>query len=200
MGAYWKNNFLTTYTQTKLAVPPKEINPVGGFFMSFSHQNLPRKPTKVERSKIMSNNFAIQRAIELVREEEYKKALYIFEEYSYSPQTPAEITFLALAESIVKNTYRSSVDRCVVALEQWPTNADIYLNLSTILLHAGRRDLAALKLERGLKYHPDHYGLKKLHRKIGVRRQPLLPFLSRNNKVNILAGKITSSARARLAA
>lgn len=148
----------------------------------------------------MSNNFAIQRAIELVREEEFEKALHIFDEQSYSPQTPAEITFVALAEAIVKNTYRSSVDRCVIALEQWPTNADIYLNLSTILLHSGRRDLAALKLERGLTYHPEHFGLKKLHRRIGIRRQPILPFLSRSNKVNIIAGRMTSGTRAKPAA
>lgn len=141
----------------------------------------------------MSNNFEIQRAIELVREEEFEKALAIFDTYAYSPKTPAEITYVALTEAVVRNTYRSSIERCVLALEEWPTNADIYLNLSKILLFAGRRDLASLKLIRSLIYHPEHYGLRLLHSRIGVRRDPLLPFLSRNNSVNKLAGKIITA-------
>lgn len=137
----------------------------------------------------MSNNFAIQKALELVKEEAFTEALVIFDRYSHAPKTPAEITFIALAEAVVRDTYRTSVDKCVTALNAWPTNADIYLNLSTILLYAGRRDLASLKLQRALTYHPRHYGLRKLHRKIGVRRKPVIPFLSRNNSVNIIVGK-----------
>lgn len=146
----------------------------------------------------MSNNFQILRATELIRENQFEEALIILVKQSYSPKTPAEVSFIALAEAATKQTYRSSINKCIRALEIWPTNVDIYLNLSTILFLAGRRDLASLKLLRGLTYHPEHEGLKKLHKKLGVRRQPVLTFLSRNNSVNIIAGKIISRTDNRL--
>lgn len=148
----------------------------------------------------MSNNFQILHATELIRENQFEEALKILVEQSYSPKTPAEMSFLALAEAATKHTYKSSVDKCIHALQKWPTNVDIYLNLSTILYLAGRRDLATLKLLRALNYHPHHEGLKQLHKRLGVRRQPPLSFLSRNNTVNILAGKILHKTKEELAA
>lgn len=172
--------------------------PSGGFFVSFFR--IKTQPENRKVLKHMSNNFQILHATELIRENEFEEALKILVEQSYSPKTPAEISFLALAEAATKHTYKSSVDKCIHALEKWPTNVDIYLNLSTILYLAGRRDLATLKLLRGLTYHPEHKGLKKLHKRLGIRRQPALPFLSRNNSVNIIAGKIISKTGGGLAA
>ena len=138
----------------------------------------------------MTSSITIQRAFQLIREGCYKQAHQIFTELDFKPETPVEKSYAAIAEAVAKQNYKTAAERCLKALDESPRDPEIYYNLTQILLFAGRRDLAVLKLSKGLMINPDHQGLKVLHKRIGVRRDPLIPSLSRTNPINIIAGKV----------
>ena len=63
------------------------------------------------------------------------------------------------------------------------------LALSEIRFRHRKRACAAIRL--GLQVDPAHTGLLKLRREMGVRRNPCLPFLRRENLLNKWLGKLT---------
>jgi hypothetical protein len=70
-------------------------------------------------------------------------------------------------------------------------DADVFLNLALAELKFRHRKRACKAVELGLAVDPRHAGLQKLRRKLGVRRQPCLPFLKRENPLNKWLGKAT---------
>jgi hypothetical protein len=65
-----------------------------------------------------------------------------------------------------------------------------YLNLARTHLLNGDRRGAVRAIERGLKIDPHHLELLTLEREIGVRRLPVLPFVSRDHPVNRFLGRL----------
>lgn len=89
--------------------------------------------------------------------------------------------------------YRNQIDngirlcRHAVKIEFYqPEN---YLNLArTYLLKSKYRREAFEAVRDGLKVDPDHPELLELHRSLGMRKPPVLPFLSRHNLINRICG------------
>ena len=67
---------------------------------------------------------------------------------------------------------------------------DNYVNLARTCLLAGDRPAAVRAVLDGLKVDRQHPTLLQLHRELGIRAQPVLPFLSRSNPLNQLLGRI----------
>ena len=65
-----------------------------------------------------------------------------------------------------------------------------YLNLARSQLLANDRRGAVQAIQRGLKVDPNHLDLLDLAHEIGVRRRPVLSFLSRDNFLNRLLGRL----------
>jgi len=70
-------------------------------------------------------------------------------------------------------------------------HATVFQNLVLAELHFRHRKRACATLQRGLSVDPKHRGLLKLRRSMGVRRQPCLGFLDRDNPLNKWLGKLT---------
>lgn len=79
---------------------------------------------------------------------------------------------------------------CLKAIKMdfyWP---QYYLNLSEVYLIWGKKDKAIRALEAGLKIDKNNDAiLNELHR-LGIRRSPVIPSLSRINPINKYLGKI----------
>ncbi len=69
-------------------------------------------------------------------------------------------------------------------------NPDLFLNLSRVLMKLGNRGEAHKAAIRGLNLDPKHPGLKLHLEEMGVRGRPPLPFLGRNNFLNVTLGKM----------
>lgn len=67
---------------------------------------------------------------------------------------------------------------------------DNYLNLARTLLLANDRRGAVDAVQRGLKVDANHPELVELGRELGIRRPPVLSFLSRKNPLNIFLGSL----------
>ena len=72
-------------------------------------------------------------------------------------------------------------------------NPDLHWNLGRALLAASRRREAYQALLRGLGLQPDHRGIISELKRMGVRRRPSLPFLSRANPINVFLGRLRAS-------
>ncbi len=67
-----------------------------------------------------------------------------------------------------------------------------WLNLARAFLALGYRERAVRALQKGLSLDSAHPGLLDEIEKLGVRRRPVLGFLSRSNPVNRLLGRLRS--------
>jgi hypothetical protein len=99
---------------------------------------------------------------------------------------------------LLNNSDGLKLCRRAVHLERF--NGDVYYNLALAELEAGKRQNAIMVLRSGLVIEPEHQGLNELHDKIDSRKNPTLRFLSRNNPINRVLGKIRSQSYTRKSA
>jgi tetratricopeptide (TPR) repeat protein len=82
------------------------------------------------------------------------------------------------------------VQYCKEAAQIETYNADIQCNLGRVLMEAGKRKEAYRAFVSGLRMDSRHGGIVRALKEMGMRRRPVLPFLSRNNRLNIILGKM----------
>lgn len=70
-----------------------------------------------------------------------------------------------------------------------------YINLAEVYKLKGNKAKAIQILEAGLKLDSENKAILKELNKYGVRAQPAIPFLARENTVNIQLGKVLAKAR-----
>lgn len=79
---------------------------------------------------------------------------------------------------------------CKHAIKVQFYESENYLNLSRVYLLRNRRSRAVQALQQALKLSPRHPEAVKLAKQIGFRRRPVIPFLSRDNPLNVYLGKM----------
>jgi hypothetical protein len=89
---------------------------------------------------------------------------------------------------MVSTKTQIALELCESAVAVEFYNPDLFHNLARVHLRMGRRDRAYPVLLRGLQLHPSHRGIRSDLRAMGMRRRPILPFLSRGNPVNRFFG------------
>ncbi len=67
-------------------------------------------------------------------------------------------------------------------------------NLALAELQLNKRNNAIDAIQKGIKLDPKNNQLKKLKSRLDTRRKPFIPFISRDNFVNVMVGKITYRA------
>ena len=95
-----------------------------------------------------------------------------------------------LVLGLTRNEIREALRFCREAVSLESYNPDLRCNLGRVLLRAGRRREAYQSFQRGLRLQADHPGLVRAVRRLGIRRRPVLPFLSRSNLINVFLGRI----------
>jgi len=83
---------------------------------------------------------------------------------------------------------------CQEAVAINPGRSSLWRNLAHVAVAAGRNGLAHHALSRARTVSPGHQGVETDLQKLGVRRRPVLPFLTRSNPVNVVLGRIRASA------
>jgi len=83
-----------------------------------------------------------------------------------------------------------SIEICREAVDTFPFDGDICMNLVRAEIFLENRRAALDIIKMGLRYSQNHAGLHKLRNNLGVRKRKPLPFLPRNNSVNVALGRI----------
>ena len=82
-------------------------------------------------------------------------------------------------------------EKCLKAAEEEKHHTDVFYNLGYVASHYGKREVALKAIAQGRAIDPYDTQLIHLRRALGLRRKPVLGFLSRENLLNIILGKIS---------
>ena len=132
--------------------------------------------------------------LKLFRNSDYQPALAIFR----------EITAAADKRDVYLNKYRSyvgltrvylgeknGVEQCREAAADEVNDVEVHYNLALAELKLDNRRRAVAALQRGLSIDAVHPDLLRLRAIMGMRRRPIIPFLSRDHVLNKWLGKLT---------
>ena len=79
--------------------------------------------------------------------------------------------------------------QCRLAAHFEEHHADVFLNLARVEIQEGNRTRALDAIRSGLRLDPGHTALRQIRNEQGVRRRPVIGWLTRENRVNQTLGK-----------
>ena len=84
---------------------------------------------------------------------------------------------------------KHGITLCQAALKTNRKVAEVYYCLAQLYLMAGSRKMAVETVGQGLACGPAHLGLRETQDRMGVRGSPIVPFLHRDNPINVTLGR-----------
>lgn len=138
---------------------------------------------------------AAEAAIEICRGGDWGRGLTILadlvKERGLSEHIPGvAYSFLGYGIARYQKQVKEGLRLCQHAVKVQFYHPDCHLNLARVQVLAKNRKGAVHAIAQGLALDPKNAGLRGLQNEIGVRRRPVLGFLSRNNPVNRTLGKL----------
>jgi tetratricopeptide (TPR) repeat protein len=116
-------------------------------------------------------------------------ALMHFEKASRKGKNPLLNSYLAYCYARERKSYREAIELGIGAVKEQPGNLVLYRNLANVYILAGQRKNALKVLRQATKRGRDEQ-IMRLIKKLGIRKEPVLPFLQRGNPINIFLGKL----------
>lgn len=140
---------------------------------------------------------AIRRGVAAADREDYHQALAILSTvYSEDSTEPIDgLSHYALSLALIERKYKAAIALCQRAIALQFYNSVHYANATKVFLAAGNRKRAVDILEQGLKQLPKDPLLISLRDRIGWRRGNIIPFLARDNSLNVYLGRRRATAR-----
>lgn len=120
------------------------------------------------------------------------------------PDDPLILSYFGCLQAIVDKKYRSGVEACkraIVLLKKKESFSEevlypvFYLNLGRAYVAAGKKKDAIDSLKKGLRYDNGNSDLQQELQRLGVRKQPPVPFLDRSNPINRYIGLILHATK-----
>lgn len=105
-------------------------------------------------------------------------------------------SYLGYGMALKEKRFGEGIKLCRYAIKQEFYQLENYVNLARTCLLAQRKADAYKAIRRGLKIDPDFPELQALHRQLGERQRPVLPFFSRGNLFNQILGRLRHSMTA----
>ncbi len=140
---------------------------------------------------------SFNRGIQAFEENRNREAMALFEaaielERRFGQERPQAryLSYYGLCLGLERGDLREALRFCREAVTLEGYNADVRCNLGRVLVRAGRRKEAYINFVRGLRVEPCHPTILRGIRQMGVRRRPVVPFLSRTNPLNVLLGRM----------
>ncbi len=138
--------------------------------------------------------------VELCRDGEWQQGLEVLGQAVLGPLEDRRIralslSFLGYGLARFQQRKGEGLRMCREALQLELCEPEVALNLVRIQLLVDDRRGAVRTVRRGLEVHPDHPILIQYSRQLGFRQKPVLGFLSRDNLLNRVLGRVRSSFR-----
>jgi tetratricopeptide (TPR) repeat protein len=140
---------------------------------------------------------SIEQAIVAARNEEFLVAMTMFADAYGNDDAPAirtpkdasGLSWYGLTIAVMQKKFKPAIDLCRRAIDLEFYNGDHYANLARVYVIAGNRKKALETIEQGLKLIPEHEYLAQVRRSLGIRARPAVPFLTRENPINVSLGQ-----------
>lgn len=107
-----------------------------------------------------------------------------------APSDPRFMSWYGVTLELVERNSNLGLVLCEQALRQAGPDPELLLNQARVHLSLNQRERAVRAILRGLELWPHDPRLMVARDAIGVRREPVVPFLSRNNPLNRVLGRI----------
>jgi tetratricopeptide (TPR) repeat protein len=156
-------------------------------------------------TEVSTASSILQRAIEATKARRFTEALELFVKvYSAGKEDSPSLdktkyveglSYYGLALATVEKKYKPAIDFCRKAADLQFYNAEHVINLARVYIAAGMRKKAVEALDAAIQAQPDDEGLRRYRTEIGVRSRPAIPFLSRDNPLNVALGKARSKKK-----
>jgi hypothetical protein len=99
------------------------------------------------------------------------------------------LSYYGYAHALAYGSSLESIRACETAARREFYNPELHLNLARVYAMSDKTTRALAALETGLRYHPDHAGLRAELVRLDRRAPPALGFLSRDHAVNVWLGR-----------
>jgi len=140
---------------------------------------------------ILNANESLKRGQELLRAGLEMAALEHFTNaHRAQPEDARLRSYYGWAVATIDHRVERGLTLCREALRAEAGSAEIYLNLSRVLMGQGRKAEGIRYLKRGLMVDPRDIGLIQEWRRLGMRRAPVLRFLPRRHLCNRVLGRL----------
>lgn len=106
------------------------------------------------------------------------------------------LSFYGLCLALHRGRIKEAAEFCWLGVEKDRYNPDVHCNMARVWMAGRSRRKAVDALERGLALDAKHPGLKRLLAEMGTRHAPVIPFLHRDNPLNVSLGKMRRRIRA----
>jgi tetratricopeptide (TPR) repeat protein len=123
-------------------------------------------------------------------------ALVCFEKAGRIEKVRGMQSYLGLCLALERAQIQEGIRLCNEAIEEEPDAPVHYLHLGKIYHKAGKKNEAVETLRRGLS-RGDSEGIRQMLEDLGIRKKPLIPFLSRNHFLNKYTGLLLRMLRLR---
>lgn len=135
----------------------------------------------------------LKAGIKLVEHGGLDKGRVLFEDYlEKHPDSSLALSYAGMLRAVRAGMVNDGLDMCREATRTDAGQALCWLNLARVYLTTGDRYQCVRALHKGLKLRsPYRDYLMGFYGAIGRRRNPPLRFLSRNNPINTLLGKLS---------
>jgi hypothetical protein len=105
------------------------------------------------------------------------------------------LSFYGLCLALHRGRIKEAADFCWLGVEKDHYNPDVYCNMAYVWMAGRSRRKAVDAIEKGLALDSKHQGLLRLRAEIGTRKAPVIPFLHRDNPLNISLGRVRAKLR-----
>jgi predicted Zn-dependent protease len=145
---------------------------------------------------LTENDELFMKGIAAVEKGHWLAALVCFEKLVQLDDRPVYNSYFAASIAKERGQFSQAALLCRDAMAREPENPVHWLNLGRIFLFQGRKIEAINTFREGLKHNSDPRIITELQ-KLGTRKQPVIPFLHRNNPFNKMLGVIFQSLKLR---
>lgn len=149
----------------------------------------------------------VRLGIDAARSEQFERGLiFLTEAYrrlmkdKESKVPPGALSFYGLCLAVHKGRVKEAAEFCQLAIDKEFYNGEHYLNLGRVWVAGRSRRKAIEAIDRGLMVAPDSKHLHQLRGTLGVRKGPVIPFLNRDNPLNVTLGRMRHEMRVKAAA
>ncbi len=139
----------------------------------------------------------LRRGIAAVEREDYQQGFQILSGiYNLDSDGPVDgLSHYGVCVALLHKKHREGLRLCHRAIDIQFYNSVHYSNTTKVYLNSGNRQKAVAVLDQGLERLPKDQVLMDLRERIGWRRRNPVPFLHRDNALNVYLGKRRARAR-----
>ena len=128
--------------------------------------------------------------LSLLKQNKTREAMVAFKKaLNVRPNIPRYLSYYGLSWAMDSKKSDEALRVCQKALEIGLFRSELYCNLGKAYIQRGDRISAIKTLQQGLSVDNQNKEILNFLKEMGIRKTPIIPFLSRNNPINKYLGK-----------